>query len=133
MESLQELKNVKKKTTAVADVGEQTAATNAIADAARTTSAAEVAATAAVSDEAEKTARNESITTKYSETNIVVRSRAVNIQSAQKKMAGLWQCTAPKPFEIGTPNFLGILLWSLIRSGRNFNVLSHENSPLRSI
>jgi hypothetical protein len=31
------------------------------------------------------------------------------LQSAQKKMAGLWQCTAPKPFEIGTPNFLGIL------------------------
>jgi hypothetical protein len=55
------------------------------------------------------------------------------IQSAQKNLAGLWQCTAPKPFEIGTPNFLGILLWSLIRSGRNFTVLPHENSPLRSI
>jgi hypothetical protein len=55
------------------------------------------------------------------------------LQSAQKNLAGLWQCTAPKPFEIGTPNFLGILLWSLIRSGRNFIVLPHENSPLRSI
>ena len=43
-------------------------------------------------------------------------ANSVNLQSAQKKMAGLWQCTAPKPFEIGTPNFLGILLWSLIRS-----------------
>ena len=55
------------------------------------------------------------------------------IQSAQKNLAGLWQCTAPKPFEIGTPNFLGILLWSLIRSGQNFTDLPHENSPLRSI
>jgi hypothetical protein len=79
MESLQKLKNVKKKTTAVADVDEQAAATNAIADAARTTSAADVAATAAVSDEAEKTARNESITTRNSEANLVARSREVNI------------------------------------------------------
>jgi hypothetical protein len=85
MESLQELKNVKNKTTAVADVGEQTAATNAIADAARTTSAAEVAATAAVSDEAEKKARN---STKYSETNIVVRSRAVNISDKDAGIDG---------------------------------------------
>jgi hypothetical protein len=49
-----------------------------------------------------------------------------DLQSAQKNLAGLWQCTAPKPFEIGTPNFLGILLWALIRSGRNFTVLPHE-------
>ena len=55
------------------------------------------------------------------------------LQSAQKNLAGLWQCTAPKPFEIGTSNFLGILLWSLIRSGQNFTVLPQKNFPLRSI